>query len=144
LGPARIAGVAETYGDLTRATLGLALCGAGKLDEAAALVGPAPAETASPASQAMLVRVRALVALEKGLADEALAEIAANRALIRNAMAGGDRALMGAIEALAMAKSGQVYRGGAASPEPVLADDRERAFVTAILPEAASALTPDP
>jgi hypothetical protein len=124
-----------TIEDMMVADLALALAVAGDLGEADAVLSSAP-HSSYTSGIALLARSRAFVALRRGKPEDALAVLDAERALLRNTLGASDDALVQAIEAVALARTGGVYRGSPRAAHPIDADAEARVYVTRLLPEA--------
>jgi tetratricopeptide (TPR) repeat protein len=118
----------------------MALACEGKLDEAEQVLTRADVRNAIPGNIAGLVRSRALVALKRGRADEAIATIQAEEALLRNSLGADDTALVRAILASALVKTGGAYRGTTRTACAVPVDPEARAYVLRALPDAGALL----
>jgi hypothetical protein len=119
----------------------LALACEGKLEEAEQVLARVDARNASAGALGLVVRSRALVALGLGRAEEAIALIDGEQALLRNTLGADDTALVQAIVASALGKTGGTFRGTTRAAGPVPVDHESRQYVLRMLPGAASFLT---
>ncbi len=118
------------------ASWALALACDGKFEEAEQVLARVDARVAPSGVLAMLVRSRALVALGLGRAEEAIALVDGEQALLRNTLGADDTALVQAIVASALAKTGGTFRGTTRTTGPVLVDHEARQYVLRALPDA--------
>jgi hypothetical protein len=122
----------RAHGALARAAMG-------DVDGARALSTP-PAGAPSSLPSAYVVRTQVLVAMKRNDSKAALDIVDAERPLLRNGLAAMDGDLVAALEALALTKVGDAYRGTHRAPFRVEVDDATRAYVTAVHPECAGVL----
>lgn len=107
----------------------------GKLDEASAELARAAHANEHPGARYLVARAEALVLVRKRQWAEALALLDRRRALLRYGANLPDRLLLHAMAAHARASLEGTFRG--ALPELSGADPKLRAWVSAVLPEAA-------
>jgi hypothetical protein len=116
----------------------LALCGAGRVDEAARVLAAVPDGTGAATIAAV---ARALVEYQQGRPEAAIERLDGARASLRNTLTGFWSALSDALSVLAMQRLGGIYRGQPRQATPLHYGDATRAIVDRILPGAAAVLS---